>query len=161
MSVRYVTSLEGITSGDLAGGFWVGWPTPPTPTVHLAMLRGSEVVVLALDDATPTGSPGRVVGFVHAIGDGVLSAFVPNLEVLPAWQGQGIGSELVRRLLDALGPRYVVDLVCDDDVVPFYERLGLSRYTAMIRRDRSAIMTATGRFAEDAGTDDPAGGSTR
>jgi GNAT superfamily N-acetyltransferase len=153
--IRYVTSLDGITADDLAGGFWVGWPTPPTPAVHLASLRGSEAVVLAIDDGSAAGTPGRVVGFVNAIGDGVLAAFVPNLEVLPAWQGQGIGSELVRRLLDALGPRYVVDLVCDDDLVPFYERLGLSRYTAMIRRDRRAIMTAADRFPADPATDTP------
>jgi hypothetical protein len=33
----------------------------------------------------------------------------------------------------------MVDLVCDDDIVPFYERLGFVRHGAMIRRDRSAI----------------------
>lgn len=158
--LRYVTSLDGIVETDLAGGFFVGWPMPPTPAVHLAMLRGSEAVVLAIDDAVPPGTPGRVVGFVQAVGDGVLSAYVPSLEVLPAWQRQGIGSELVRRVLDALGPRYMVDLVCDDDLVPFYERLGLSRYTAMIRRDRPAIMSALGRFPSDAVVDDPRGDPT-
>jgi GNAT superfamily N-acetyltransferase len=149
-AVRYATSLEGIGADDLAGGFWVGWPTPPTPAMHLAMLRGSEAIVLAIDDST-----GQVIGFVNAVGDGVLAASIPLLEVLPAWQGQGIGSELVRRILAALEPRYMVDLVCDDDLVPFYERLGLVRYTAMIRRDRAAIMTASGRFIGDARTDHP------
>jgi GNAT superfamily N-acetyltransferase len=155
MAIRYVTALEGIVPDDLAGGFFVGWPTPPTPAVHLAMLQGSEAIVLAIDDGVPPGTPGRVVGFINAIGDGVLSAFVPLLEVLPAWQGQGIGSELVRRLLDTLGPRYMVDLVCDDDLVPFYERLGLSRLTAMSRRDRGAIMTAAGRFPGQASATTP------
>jgi GNAT superfamily N-acetyltransferase len=153
--IRLVTSLAGITADDLAGGFFVGWPTPPSPAVHLAMLRGSEAVVLAVDQDVSPGTPGRVVGFVNAIGDGVLSAFVPLLEVLPAWQGQGIGSDLVRRLLETLGPRYAIDLVCDDDVVPFYEHLGLSRYTAMIRRDRGAIMTAADRFPGEHPRDDP------
>ena len=160
MAVGYTTSLEGIRVDDLAGGFWVGWPTPPTPAVHLSMLRGSEAIALAIDDQTPAGTPGRVVGFVNAVGDGVLAAYVPCLEVLPAWQGRGIGSELMRRVLDALGPRYMVDLVCDDDVVPFYERLGLSRYGAMIRRDRGAIMSASSRDPGDAGADDPHGGPT-
>ena len=102
--------------------------------MHLAMLRGSEAVVLAIDEAT-----GQVVGFVNAVGDGVLAAYVPCLEVLPAWQRRGIGSELVRRLLDGLSPRYMVDLVCDEDVEPFYQRLGFMPYRAMIRRDRQAI----------------------
>ena len=147
-NIRYVTTLEGIRAEDLTGGFWVGWPTPPTPAMHLAMLQGSEAVVMAIDDAT-----GQVVGFVNAVGDGVLAAYVPCLEVLPAWQGQGIGSELVRRILAAVEPRYMVDLVCDDDVVPFYERLGLVPYRAIIRRDRAAIMTALGRFPADAAFD--------
>jgi hypothetical protein len=134
MAVRYTTSLDDLTVDDLGGGFFVGWPTPPTPAVHLALLRGSEVAVLAIDDEAPPGSPGRVVGFITAIGDG--------------------------RVLEALGPRYMVDLVCDDDLVPFYERLGLSRYTAMIRRDRGAIMTAVDRFADDAPPNDPRGGPT-
>ena len=138
-AVRYTTSLEGITARDLAGGYWVGWPTPPTPDQHLALLQGSEVVVLAIDDGT-----GRVVGFVTAIGDGVLAAYLPLLEVLPAWQGQGIGSELVRRVLAELDPRYMVDLVCDEDLVPFYERLGFTPYRGMLRRDRSAIERSRG-----------------
>ena len=149
-AIRYTTTLEGLTADALAGGFWVGWPTPPTPALHLAMLRGSEAVVLAIDDAT-----GQVVGFVSAVGDGVLAASVPLLEVLPRWQGQGIGSELVRRILAALESRYMVDLVCDDDLVPFYERLGLVRHTAMIRRDRAAIMAATDRLSGDAQSDHP------
>ncbi len=138
-AIRYTTSLGGITAADLAGGFWVGWPTPPTPEQHLALLAGSEAVVLAVDDAT-----GGVVGFVTAIGDGVLAAYLPLLEVLPEWQGQGIGSELVRRVLAELDPRYMVDLVCDEDLVPFYERLGFTPYRGMLRRDRAAIERARG-----------------
>jgi ribosomal protein S18 acetylase RimI-like enzyme len=149
-TIRYTTSLDGITAADLDGGFWVGWPAPPSPAMHLAMLHGSEAVVLAIDDVVAAGSPGRIVGFVNAIGDGVLAAYVPCLEVLPAWQGQGIGSELVRRVLAAVGPRYMVDLVCDEDVVPFYERLGFTSYRAMIRRDRVAIMTTSGRYPVEA-----------
>lgn len=134
MTVRYTTSLEGVTADSLRGGFWVGWPQPPSAEMHLAMLRGSEAVVLAI-----AGESGEVVGFVNAVGDGVLAAYLPCLEVLPAWQGQGIGWELVRRVIAEISPRYMIDLVCDDDLVPFYERLGLVPYRAMIRRDRAAL----------------------
>jgi len=149
VTVRYTTSLEGITADSLRGGFWVGWPDPPSAEVHLAMLQGSEAVVLAVAEET-----GEVVGFVNAVGDGVLAAYVPCLEVLPAWQGQGIGTELVRRILAELSPRYMVDLVCDDEVVPFYQRLGFVPYGAMIRRDRGAILSARGMFGPQAAPHD-------
>ena len=141
MSVAYTTSLAGITAERLGGGFFEGWPTRPSADAHLAILRGSEVVVLAIDEDAP-GAP--VVGFVTAIGDGVLAASIPLLEVLPAYRGRGIGGELVRRVLDALRDRYMVDLVCDEELVPFYERFGLAPYRAMIVRRRDAIAALAG-----------------
>jgi ribosomal protein S18 acetylase RimI-like enzyme len=134
MNLEYRTGSGGLTPEQLASGFWVGWPVPPTLEQHLAMLQGAEVAVVAIDPSTDS-----VVGYVTVIGDGVLTGSIPLLEVLPGWQGRGIGSELVRRALEALGPRYMVDLVCDDDLVPFYERLGFRRHGAMIRRDRSVL----------------------
>lgn len=127
--IRYQDGLDGVTPERLRG-FWEGWPEPPTPETHLRLLAGSEAVVLAIDPAAGE----RVVGFVTAVGDGVLAAYIPLLEVLPTYRGQGIGSELVRRLLERLGDRYMVDLVCDEDLVPFYERFGMARYGAMILR---------------------------
>ena len=64
--VTYTDSLKGIIAEQLTG-FFVGWPNPPSPDVHLRMLQGSYHVWLALDGE-------RVVGFVSAISDGVLSA---------------------------------------------------------------------------------------
>jgi ribosomal protein S18 acetylase RimI-like enzyme len=131
--IEYVTSVEGVEPADLEG-FFVGWPSGPSPERHLELLHGSERVVLARDAET-----GRLVGFVNAVGDGVLSAFVPLLEVLPEYQGQGIGTELVRRMLALLEDRYMVDLCCDDELVPFYERFGMIRVNGMALRAPSAI----------------------
>ncbi len=127
-------ALAGLTEEDLAGGFFEGWPHPPTPAVHLAHLRGAEVAILAIDADT-----GAVVGFVTALGDGVLAAFIPLLEVLPAYRGRGIGGELVRRVLARLSDRYSVDLVCDPHLVPFYERLGGTRLDGVGWRNRAVL----------------------
>jgi ribosomal protein S18 acetylase RimI-like enzyme len=130
--IDYTTTLEDIAPDDLAG-FFVSWPSPPSRERHLELLRGSAQVVLAREGR-------RVVGFVTAISDGVISAYIPLLEVLPEFQGRGIGGELVRRLLDRLEGLYMVDVVCDEDVVPFYERFGLQRFDAALgRRDRSRL----------------------
>jgi ribosomal protein S18 acetylase RimI-like enzyme len=130
--VVYQADLEGVTADQLRGGFFEGWPSPPTPERHLSHLRGCEAVELAVDEAT-----GRIIGFASAVGDGGMVAFVPLLEVLPEWRGRGIGTELMRRLLARLGDRYSVDLVCDDDLVPFYERLDGMPGRAVLWRRRT------------------------
>jgi ribosomal protein S18 acetylase RimI-like enzyme len=127
--IGYQESLDGVTADSLAG-FWEGWPARPSPEAHLRILAGSEKVVLAID----THYSGRVVGFITAVGDGVLASYIPLLEVLPGYRGRGIGSELVRRMLALLGDRYMVDLVCDEALVGFYERFGMARHGSMILR---------------------------
>ena len=77
----------------------------------------------------------RVVGFVTAITDGVSSGYIPYLEVLPEWQGRGIGTELMRRMMAKLGTLYAIDLICDEDVKGFYERLGFSERRGMTIRN--------------------------
>src|SRR3569832_1789773 len=96
----YLDTLDGVRAEDLQG-FFVGWPDPPSPATHLRILAGSSAVVLARDDATSA-----VVGFISAISDVVSCAYIPHLEVLPAYRGQGVGSELMRRMLARLRHLY-------------------------------------------------------
>lgn len=130
--IEYRESSEGIDA-DALRGFFVGWPVPPSAERHLELLRASAHVVLALDRD-------RVVGFVSALSDGVLSAYVPLLEVLPEHQGHGIGTELMRRLLARLEGLYMVDLACDEELVPFYERLELARVGVAVGIRRRAAL---------------------
>lgn len=129
--VEYVSTADGIQRDQLTGGFFSGWPVKPSPHRHLELLRRSYAVELALDE-------GKVVGFATATSDGVLSAYIPLLEVLAQYQRQGIGSELIRRLLLQLEGLYMIDLSCDEALEPFYERLGfqvLDRAMGQRRRD--------------------------
>ena len=128
MTITFQADLHGITPERLQG-FFLGWPNPPAPATHLRLLDGSNYVELAVDSVT-----GQVVGFINAISDGVLTAYIPLLEVLPAYQGQGIGATLVTRLLARLDHLYMVDLLCDADVQPFYARLGMRPATGMMVR---------------------------
>ncbi len=50
-------------------------------------------------------------------------------------QAGGIGSELVRRLREDLREIYMIDLLCDNDVIPFYEGLGFQRGGGMAIRN--------------------------
>lgn len=129
--IVYIDTVDDVDASQLTGFFtdW-GWPTHPTPETHLRLLQNSAEIVLAVDDETR-----QVVGYITAISDGVLSAYIPLLEVLQPYQGQNIGSELVRRMLDKLQHLYMIDLLCDADVQPFYERLGMRPATGMLTRN--------------------------
>ena len=130
--ITYQKSLEGITPEMLAG-FFAGWPNPPAPSVHLRLLRDSAYRILAFDE-----DAGRVVGFITAISDGVLTAFIPLLEVLPEYQGKGIGKALVKQMLAELAHLYSVDLVCDENLRAYYEHFGLVPVRGMARRNYAA-----------------------
>ncbi len=87
--ISYQETLDGIAPEGLTG-FFQGWPTPPSAEQYLKIMNGSEAIVIAVD---PEAS-GRVVGFVTAVGDGVLAAYVPLLEVLPEYRGYSPGSTI-------------------------------------------------------------------
>lgn len=125
----YKNTLDGI-SAEMLEGFFVDWPNPPNPQTHLILLKKSSKVMIAIDDNTD-----QVVGFITAISDGVLSAYIPFLEVLPAYKNKGIGKELVNRMLQELEDIYMIDLCCDDDLVPYYEKLGMTKTNGMILRN--------------------------
>ena len=128
MAIIYTTDVECVNEGML-DGFFVDWPKPPSAAAHLRILEGSYLVWLAVDEST-----GKVVGFINAISDGVMSAYIPLLEVLPEYQGRGIGSELVRRMLDSLKDLYMVDVLCDGHLQEYYARFGMRSATgAMVR----------------------------
>jgi ribosomal protein S18 acetylase RimI-like enzyme len=132
--ILYVDSADEIKADQL-NGFFEGWPSPPSRDTHLEILKASYAVVLAVDE-----SSGDVVGFVNAISDGVLAAYIPLLEVRVSYRGMGIGSELMKRMLKRLERFYMVDLATDPDKEAFYTPLGMKPAFAMVLRrfDRQA-----------------------
>jgi GNAT superfamily N-acetyltransferase len=68
----------------------------------------------------------KLVGMGLILSDGVLHALIVDVIVEPAWQGQGIGSEIMRRLVDRCLEAGIlqVQLFSARGRRPFYERLG-------------------------------------
>lgn len=96
------------------------WSSADKPGQLLAALRNSHGLVTARLD-------GRLVGLGNAISDGHLVVYYPHLLVHPAFQGQGVG----RQMMDALQQRYagmhMQMLTADGRAISFYENLGFSR----------------------------------
>jgi predicted N-acetyltransferase YhbS len=128
--IEYQAGLSHVGAEDLEG-FFDGWPAAPDPESLLRILGASALAVIARDGD-------HVVGFVNALSDGELAVYIPLLEVRASHRGQGIGSELVRRVLSHFDQAYMIDAVCDAELAPFYERLGMVRLTGMAYRNRRA-----------------------
>jgi len=126
--IEYRDSLDGIKP-EMLRGFFVGWKTPHTPERHLEILKNSDHMLLAVDT-----EKSRAVGFITALSDHIQSAFIPMLEVLPEYQGQGIGTELTRMMLERVEHIQAIDLTCDEHVQPFYERFGMLKSVGMVIR---------------------------
>lgn len=127
--IEYVDSVERVNAAML-NGFFFGWKRPHSPEDHLRILKNSDAVVLAIETEN-----GRVVGFVTALTDRLQAAFIPLLEVLPEYQNQGIGSQLMSRILDKLKDTPAIDLTCDKELQPFYSRLGMQPSVGMVIRN--------------------------
>jgi len=127
--IKYVFTARGISLEQLRG-FFVGWQNPPSPETHLRLLNNSDEVVLAIDQETE-----MVVGFITAITDHVLSAYIPLLEVLAEYRGKGIGRELVGLMLERLADLYMIDLICDQQLQAFYAKQGMIEATGMMMRN--------------------------
>ena len=70
----------------------------------------------------------RLVGSGRVLSDGVQHALIVDMIVLPDYQGQGIGSALLRRLLERCAAHGIrdVQLFCARDKSGFYEKFGFA-----------------------------------
>lgn len=123
----YSNDFKELQIGD---GFFQGWPNPPSEEKHREILEKSYKSIVAVDEKN-----NKIIGFINVISDGILSTYIPLLEVLPEYRNQNIGSELVRRMLEELRDFYMIDLCCDENLQSFYEKFGMIKSQGMIYRN--------------------------
>ena len=97
-----------------------GWTSADKPEQLLKALRGSHSLVTARIDS-------KLVGIGNAISDGHLVVYYPHLLVHPNYQGQGIGSAMMRSLQSRYSDFHQQILTADGKAIEFYEQLGFSR----------------------------------
>lgn len=127
--IKYTDSLQKYSPEDLEG-FFVGWPNPPSQQKHYKILQNSYCYFLAIDSSTKD-----IIGFINAISDGILSAYIPLLEVRPAYQNRGIATKLVHLLTHKLENFYMLDVICDKNLESFYEKNGFIKQSGMVIRN--------------------------
>lgn len=96
------------------------WSSAEKPELLHKALLCSHSLVTAWDGP-------RLVGLGNAISDGHLVVYYPHLLVLPGYQGRGIGTELMRRLMEHYRNFHQQMLVADGRALEFYRKCGFDR----------------------------------
>jgi len=132
MNIEYTKDMSGITE-NMLDDFFHGWPNPPNAATHLKILQNSYRAFVAIDKDS-----NKVVGFINAVSDGVLSAYIPLLEVVPSLKSMGIGTKLVKLMLAECADLYMIDICHDIELAPYYARFGAHKGQASIFRNYDA-----------------------
>lgn len=101
----------------------VGWSNYTNKPVMLRQAYKNSLYVLA------AYADGKLVGILRAVGDGSSIVFLQDLIVLPEYQRHGIGSQLMRKVMEKYAAVYQLQLLTEasEKNIAFYEYLGLKR----------------------------------
>lgn len=100
----------------------VGWTNyTDRPTMLQKSLEHSLLVLAAFDGD-------RLVGLLRAVGDGHSIVFIQDILVLPIYQRQGIGRQLLEQAITHFPGIYQLHLLTDntEKTRSFYEELGFT-----------------------------------
>ena len=95
--------------------FFQDWKSPPSPEIKGELLDGADLIITAREN-------GKLIGFLTAISDGVMHAFITLVEVLKTHQGKGIGTHLMRLAVSHFKGYYDIVLITDSDKGAFYKK---------------------------------------
>ena len=101
-----------------AGGWWKEEYKPENLRY---LIRGSFAFAVAVDTKT-----GRAISMGRVISDGVSDGYIQDLVVLPEYRKQGIGTRIIRVLVDRCIQTGVtwIGLIAEPETEKFYRPLG-------------------------------------
>ncbi len=122
MEISLATDVDRISWEELARLFELAPLGKKRDPEKLAMaFRNSLLTVFAFDGT-------KLVGAGRALSDGVWRAAIFDVAVLPEYQGKGIGSAIIRRLVDSAHAEVII-LYAEPGKEGFYERFGFRKMT--------------------------------
>ncbi len=102
-----------------------GWTSYLQNVIELQRAIGASLSVIS------AWSGDKLVGLVRAVGDGYIILYIQDILVLPEYQRQGIGSELMRRMLEQYQTVSHKVLLTDqsEKTAAFYESMAFKQVT--------------------------------
>ena len=104
------------------------WGTWRTPEQVRSQLDSAWRLVGAYDET------GALVGFARAVSDGVGIAYLADVFVLPAHQGKGLGTSIVRRMIDEGPGADLRWILFTRDAHGLYEKFGFGEPDGALMR---------------------------
>lgn len=100
----------------------VGWTNYLERTDILEEAYANSLCVLGAYDSD------RLVGIIRAVGDGQTIVFVQDIIVLPEYQRKGIGTKLLKAVVEKYNDVYQMELLTDNTVKTkaFYRSVGFT-----------------------------------
>jgi GNAT superfamily N-acetyltransferase len=84
----------------------------------LLAMKQSWYVLYVYDDD-------KLIGTGRVVSDGVINAYICGLGVHPEYRHKGIGTEIMRRLVEQCESSSLhFQFFCEEHLVPFYENMG-------------------------------------
>ena len=120
--------INGRIIPDEVDTFFQNWKSPPSTETRSKLLTGSDLVITAREN-------GKLVGFLTAISDGAMHAFITLVEVLESHQRKGIGRHLIELAISNFKGYYDIVLITDPDKGEFYKKLDFREIYGMHIRD--------------------------
>lgn len=126
MALRWSHSLDGVDLAELSALFEASPPMGNKQPADLKIaFRNSMFVCFVHDDS-------KLVGVGRAIADGVYTAYIGDIAVLPGHRGIGLGKQIVAELLRLTAGHKKILLYSVPGSEGFYEKFGFRRMrTAM------------------------------
>ena len=68
----------------------------------------------------------ELVGYIDCVSNGVTDAYIQDLMVHPDYQGKGVGTELMNKMIKYLKEQriYIISVVFEERLKRFYDRFG-------------------------------------
>lgn len=112
--------IDQITSLYRQAGWW---ESPEDDPDHVRrIISGSHFFLVVLED-------GKVTGMGRVISDRESDAYIQDVTVLPACRKRGIGTQIVKHLVDRIetdGLKWI-GLIAEKNTYRFYERIGFQK----------------------------------
>lgn len=93
------------------------WSSGHYPDKLTKAMKNSDTVYTAWDED-------KLVGLINVLDDGIMTAYIHFLLVMPAYQSKGIGNKLIRLIKEKYNDYLRIIVISYSDKTNFYESCG-------------------------------------